>query len=229
MVGARQGWIEAPYLRVPTPPLAEAGFQVAPTTDPRLSVHIVPGLMQSDPADVMRGEETQIAGFLASRPDFDGMLCLPGTHTKWVRVQGGAITQFRSHMTGELFALLAQQSVLKHSVAADELDMRVFRNTVNSVVKDSQAALTQLFAIRAADLLHGTPPSESRAHLSALLIGAEVAAAATGGEVVLLGDPALCELYSIALTEAGAKPVSVDAAEMTLAGLIAARSLLETL
>ena len=85
MVGARQGWIEAPYARVPGAPRV-TGAVPAPTRTPGLSVHILPGLSQDRPADVMRGEETQIAGFLALNPGWDGVLCLPGTHTKWAQV-----------------------------------------------------------------------------------------------------------------------------------------------
>lgn len=80
MVGSRQGWVEASYRTVPCAPMA-AGRMVSPTVaDARISVHVVPGLRQDDPADVMRGEETQMAGFLSREPGFDGVLCLPGTH-----------------------------------------------------------------------------------------------------------------------------------------------------
>lgn len=64
----------------------------------------------------MRGEKTQIAGFLAARPDFDGVLCLPDTHSKWVRISAGEICHFQTLMTGEMFDLLARYSVLRHSV-----------------------------------------------------------------------------------------------------------------
>jgi len=74
-------------------------------------MHILPGLKQDKNPDVMRGEETQIAGFLAGNPDFDGVLCLPGTHTKWVHISAKEIVSFQTVMTGELFALLSQNSV----------------------------------------------------------------------------------------------------------------------
>ncbi|MGB0497122.1 MAG: 2-dehydro-3-deoxygalactonokinase, partial [Rubricella sp.] len=84
MVGSRQGWAEAPYRKVPCEPLD--GLMAVAGTDQRIRLSIVPGLSQEKPADVIRGEETQIAGFLSHHPDFDGVLCLPGTHTKWVRI-----------------------------------------------------------------------------------------------------------------------------------------------
>ena len=87
MVGAKQGWVDAPYRSAPCT-AAATDLATAPTTDPRMTVRIAPGVSQTSPPDVMRGEETQIAGFLMDLPDFDGVVCLPGTHTKWVHVRG---------------------------------------------------------------------------------------------------------------------------------------------
>ena len=116
MVGARQGWIEAPYASVPCTPATQT---IAPECrDPRLEMHILAGIRQLHPPDVMRGEETQIAGVLLREPGFEGVICLPGTHTKWAEVAGGIITSFQTFMTGELFGLLSTQSVLRHSMSA---------------------------------------------------------------------------------------------------------------
>src|SRR3954452_1066551 len=112
MVGARQGWVEVPYQRAPCAPLASGQIVYATTRDPRLRVAILAGVSQTEPhADVMRGEETQIAGFLSERPDYDGVVRLPGTHTKWVRIHDGEIIRFQTFMTGELFELLRAHSV----------------------------------------------------------------------------------------------------------------------
>ena len=116
MVGARQGWREAPYRAVPCAPVDAAGVLHVPT-DPRLTFHIAPGLSQDRPADVMRGEETQVAGVLALHKGFDGVICHPGTHSKWVHVSAGEVVSFQTFMTGEIFALLSTQSVLRHSMA----------------------------------------------------------------------------------------------------------------
>ncbi|MEO0743952.1 MAG: 2-dehydro-3-deoxygalactonokinase, partial [Pseudomonadota bacterium] len=92
MVGSRQGWAEAPYAAVPcAPPTIHAAVTV-----PGADVRILPGVKQDSPADVMRGEETQIAGFLARTPGFDGVICLPGTHTKWAHISAGEIVSFRT-------------------------------------------------------------------------------------------------------------------------------------
>ena len=95
MVGSRQGWVEAPYHAVPCAP-QPGGFAAPNVQDPRLRVHVIPGLKQERPADVMRGEETQIAGYLRQYPDFDGVICLPGTHGKWARISAGEIVSFRT-------------------------------------------------------------------------------------------------------------------------------------
>src|SRR5690606_37400268 len=151
MVGARQGWIEAADAQVPPPPSAAAMLS-APASDPRIAVFIVPGVSQAEPADVMRGEETQIAGFTARHGD--GIVCLPGTHSKWAIVENGKIARFRTAMTGEMFALLAGQSVLRHSVAGEDWDEDSFASGVAAAL-DDPAILTHLFSIRAGNLLSG--------------------------------------------------------------------------
>ncbi|RYH94878.1 MAG: 2-dehydro-3-deoxygalactonokinase, partial [Acetobacteraceae bacterium] len=111
MVGSRQGWCEAAYRTVPCTPLDRTALVTAPVQDPRLNVAIAPGLKQLAPADVMRGEETQIAGALRLMPGYDGVMCLPGTHSKWVHISAGEVVSFQTFMTGEMFALLSEQSV----------------------------------------------------------------------------------------------------------------------
>src|ERR1044071_2946544 len=130
MVGARQGWIEVPYNEAPCPPASAQSARSPQTNDPRLDVRIIAGVMQREPADVMRGEETQIAGLLQRSPGFDGVICMPGTHTKWVRVKGGEIVEFQSAMSGEVFGLLASHSVLRFSVGGDGWDDEEYATAV---------------------------------------------------------------------------------------------------
>ncbi|HRO10440.1 2-dehydro-3-deoxygalactonokinase, partial [Amaricoccus sp.] len=156
MAGARGGWAEAPYAAVPCPP-GPAAFARPPTRDPRLSVRILPGLRQDRPADVMRGEETQLAGLLASPdaggPGFDGVACLPGTHTKWVHLSDGLVVSFASYMTGELFGLLATRSVLRKTLAPDGWDDAAFLEAVDETLSRPERAAAGLFPLRAAALL----------------------------------------------------------------------------
>ncbi len=224
MVGARQGWVEAPYKTVPCSPAQGAGI-VAPVRDPRIAVTILPGLCQYQPsADVMRGEETQIAGYIAQNPEFSGVLCLPGTHTKWVEVSGGQVLRFKTFMTGEAYALYSGQSVLRHSVAGDGLEPEVFKSVVSDAVTRPELVPSKLFEIRADDLLNGQSGVVAGSKLSGLLIGQELAAARDFWDqraVALIGAETLCSLYSAGLGTQGYAPEIMDVTAMTLSGLTA--------
>ena len=222
MVGAKQGWVEAPYRAAPCA-AAAADLIVAPTGDPRLTVRIAPGVSQADPPDVMRGEETQIAGFLMDMPDFDGVVCLPGTHTKWVHVSAEEIVSFRTFMTGEIFALIAGHSVLRHDIGDGWVE-GAFLEAVDEAMSRPEALAARLFALRAGSLLEGPSPDVARSCASGLLIGVEVAAARPywlGREVAILGDGGQAAAYEAALRAQGAPIISASAEAATLRGLIA--------
>ena len=221
MVGARQGWVEAPYAAVPCAPIGPAVR--APGA---LDVAILPGLSQARPPDVMRGEETQIAGLLAADPGFDGVACLPGTHTKWARLSAGEVVSFRTCMTGELFALLSERSVLRHCVGGEGLDEAAFAEALSDAIARPEALAAALFGLRAEALLADAPPARQRARLSGLLIGAELAATRPywlGQEVALVADGAIARAYGAALAAQGASVRHRGAEAATLAGLRAAR------
>ncbi|WP_372835491.1 2-dehydro-3-deoxygalactonokinase, partial [Puniceibacterium confluentis] len=201
------------------------------TSDPRLRVRILPGVKQEHPADVMRGEETQIAGFLALNPGYDGIICLPGTHCKWAHVSAGEIVSFRTFMTGELFALLSRQSVLRHSVPASGWDEGAFADAVDRVMSRPESLAASLFGLRAEALLHDLDGTAARSRLSGLLIGAELAAAKPywlGQQVALLGDTAIAAPYRAALMAQSVPVTLADAERMTLEGLKAAQAKEET-
>ena len=225
MVGARQGWIEAPYAAVPCaplgPPIAAPGA---------LDVRILPGLSQAAPPDVMRGEETQIAGLLAAEPGFDGVACLPGTHTKWARISAGEVVSFRTCMTGELFALLSERSVLRHCVRSEDPDDDAFAQALSDGIARPEALAARLFGLRAEALLNDAPPAALRARLSGLLIGAELAATRPywlGEAVAVVADGALAGAYAAALAAQGVRVRQMGAEAATLAGLTAARRAME--
>lgn len=231
MVGSRQGWIEAPYLTTPCLPLDPKATVRAPATDPRIDLHILPGLRQVKPADVMRGEETQIAGLLASRPDFDGVIALPGTHCKWVRISAGEIVGFQTAMTGELFQLLSTASVLRHGMGKG-WDEQAFAAGVEEGRRDADRLLARLFTLRAEGLAGDLPPDAARSRLSGLLIGAELQAMRgwwLGQDVALIGAPGLMAPYAAALQLQGVSPSQHDGGQMVLAGLIRAKQKLEIL
>ncbi|KMW56307.1 2-dehydro-3-deoxygalactonokinase [Candidatus Rhodobacter oscarellae] len=222
MVGARQGWVEAAYRPVPCLVTAPDALTKAPTQDARLDMRIAPGICQAEPPDVMRGEETQIAGYLAQNPDFDGILCLPGTHTKWVHISAAEVVSFRTFMSGELFALLSQHSVLRHSVGADGWDAEAFADAVGQTLSRPERLAAELFGLRAAGLVGPQTPEAAKARLSGLLIGAELAAARPywlGQDVAVLGDPSLTAHYAAALRLQGLAPREAAGDALALAGL----------
>ena len=224
MVGAKQGWCEVPYAPVPCVP-SQGSTRIAPTLDPRHKVTILSGLCQTTPsADVMRGEETQIAGYLAQHPKFDGVICLPGTHTKWAHISAEEVVSFQTFMTGELFSLLSKYSVLRHSIAEQGWQQDAFSAAIDDALSRPAAIAARLFGLRAADILQGQDPAILRSQLSGFLIGLELSGARPywlGQDIVLIGEPGLCELYATALNAQGATVVIEDATPMTLAGLTA--------
>ncbi|MCA8882170.1 MAG: 2-dehydro-3-deoxygalactonokinase [Rhodobacteraceae bacterium] len=228
MVGAREGWAEIPYRPVPCAPLAQVPQRVS-ARDPRLDMRIVGGLCQASPADILRGEETQIAGFLALNPGFDGVVCLPGTHTKWAHLSAGEVVSFQTFMTGEIFGLLSAQSVLRHTIAPDGWDEDAFVSALDDSLSRPERLAARVFTLRAEAMLNALPPATARARLSGLLIGAELAAARPywlGQPVAVIGAPAVAAPYVAALTRQGAAPLQAQAAAMTCAGLAAARALI---
>lgn len=226
MVGSRQGWQEAPYRGVPCAPLDAGQLIAVPTHDPRLAVRLVPGLKQTQPADVMRGEETQIAGALALMPDFDGVLCLPGTHSKWVQVSAGEVVSFQTFMTGELFALLSTQSVLRHGMAGDGWEDAAFDAALSETLSRPERIGARLFALRAEGLIAGLGAAAAKARLSGLLIGLELAGSRAywlGQPMAIIGADRLSALYARALAAQGASPRLLSARDTVIAGLSAAR------
>ncbi|MDJ0686479.1 MAG: 2-dehydro-3-deoxygalactonokinase [Alphaproteobacteria bacterium] len=237
MVGAREGWINAPYSDLASlqdhSDLYRAAI-AAPVVDPRLDVRILPGLKRVDPADVMRGEETQLGGFLMDRPGYDGLVCLPGTHSKWVRLKAGRIADFHTLMTGELFALLSRQSILRHTLSVDGDDPDQFTLAVVEASAKPLSALDSLFGLRASALVSDLSPSEAGARLSGLLLGAELAAvrdrhgaaALQSAPIVLIGVAALSDHYRAALKTIGVKAEIISGEDLALKGLTAAHAIL---
>ncbi len=225
MVGAKQGWVEAPYANVPCAVPGIKNGASPEAIDPRVSVHILPGVCQNDPPDVMRGEETQIRGYLTKDQKFDGVLCLPGTHTKWVHISAEEIVSFRTFMTGEVFSLLSQQSVLRHGLKDAEWDAAAFVAGIEDAIGRPQSFAAELFSLRASGLLKDTSAPKTRSRLSGLLVGMELAGAKPywlGQRIVIIGDPSLSKIYQDALESQGCLVECVDGDEIALVGLASA-------
>ncbi|WP_121116301.1 2-dehydro-3-deoxygalactonokinase [Croceibacterium ferulae] len=225
MVGSNIGWRAVPYAPAPAGAEALAGAlaEVAP------GVFIVPGVSCQDGAraDVMRGEEVQLLGAVASGAvAADALLCQPGTHCKWVEMAGGRIARFTTAMTGELFALLRKDGLLAAQLAGTVEDGPVFRAGVAEGGRRDLAA--SLFAIRAAGVLGQRDDADAATHCSGLLIGADVAARLTeadGRAVDILSDPVLGGLYQSAVEVLGGTARLHDSQTAFLAGITRIREL----
>lgn len=223
MIGSNRGWVEAPYC--PTPAgiddLARAIKWVEPGR-----VGIVPGVsyLDTDRCDVMRGEEVQILGAVADgHLPADGVLCHPGTHNKWIELQGGRIVAFRTVMTGELFNLLRKHSILSDLMAGEaSAGHPAFAKGVgHGLVRDD--LLSELFAVRARVLLGAAPREDAAAYVSGLLIGADLRTGLADwpGEAAIpvVGRPELTELFATALRLAGRHATELDGEQAFVGGL----------
>jgi 2-dehydro-3-deoxygalactonokinase len=223
MAGARQGWREAPYLKTPT--RLEALHDGAIRVDAPGDVRILPGIAQAraDRPDVMRGEETQLLG--VTEPDFTGLVCIPGTHSKWIRIEGGHVVEFSTYMTGELFSVISQHSILAHAIETDgssQADSAPFREGLAAALAAPSGLSASLFRLRAAQLLGFEQRSDGAARLSGLLIGTEIADARHqyGVQALrLIGAGQLGRLYEAALKAQGFDVTVADAEEASRFGL----------
>lgn len=221
MIGSNRGWVEAPYVPCPLT-LNDLVENLAWVEAGRTA--IIPGacLSDEDRADVMRGEEVQLLGAVAAGlvPP-DAGLCHPGTHAKWAELRGGALSNFRTVMTGEMFALLRTHSILATQMKGKATDGPRFREGVRRGFED-HALMADLFGTRARILLGRLPPEETASYVSGLLIGADVAIGlelVPVGAVALIGDPSLTRLYAAALDEIGRSHHEIDGEKAFLAGI----------
>jgi len=228
MAGAAGGWREAPYLDCPADLMTLADHAIAVSGRlPRCVV--LPGVARrdADRPDAMRGEETQCLGAHVSGFG-DGWICLPGTHSKWVRIKSGVIETFTTYMTGDLFAALRRHGALaglmdQHDTGGDPVTAHLpdFDEMVAAALADQGGGWDRLFALRAAVVTGQRDGASTAARLSGLLIGAEIAhvRAKIDGHVAIIGDPVLAALYTRGMNAAGIEHTMPDAETVTIAGL----------
>jgi len=224
MVGSKQGWAEAPYVSCPAgiDELARSVMAV-PGED---SVHIVPGICYEAPDgrhDVMRGEEVQIFGSLRQGEKGRQVFCLPGTHSKWVAVEEERVVWFATAMTGEVWAVMSQHSILGRLMEGDSMeDMDAFDRGFQ-LSGEPGGLLNHLFSVRAEGLFGVVPAEGLRSYLSGILIGHEVRAmlpiAGPVEWVTIIGRPDITDLYSWAICAMEQKTVRMPAAGSTRHGL----------
>jgi 2-dehydro-3-deoxygalactonokinase len=220
MVGSNRGWKDAPYVPCPASlddlvsKLVWAGEREA----------IVPGVsyIGDDRADVMRGEEVQVLGAVAAGlVESNALVCHPGTHNKWTVLHKAEIHSFRTVMTGELFSLLKEHSILAGMLKGPVADNDVFRGAARHAIFN-EALPAELFSVRASVLLGRMKEEDAASYASGLLIGTDVRiglAVPTGAQVVVMGRPELTGLYSAALGEAKREVVELDGEQCFLAGI----------
>lgn len=223
MAGARTGLREAPYASCPAGAAQwrdlalRFEFEGVPTL-------IAPGVAYTDfeRHDVMRGEETQIFGAIALEPALalgDHNFILPGTHSKWVKLQDGAIREFKTFITGELFSQLKQSSLLARVNATEA----AFEPEAFAIgfARGRVGGFGALFETRAAQLRGARSPHWAENYLSGCLIGAEFSEmdSMLTGPVILIGAPELCDLYQTCLTDIGVVARTLNGDACVLAGL----------
>ena len=219
MAGARQGWTDAGYL--PCPARIEDVARHVVWPEPGRRIGIVPGLALRLPEldDVMRGEETQALGLFGAGEG--GLLIAPGTHSKWIEVANGAVTAFRTFLTGELFAAVRAATLLGRGMGDPGQDEAAFDQGVLKALADP-AVTANLFSVRVRHLSGALGDEATADYLSGLLIGAEVAAGRghRGRSVMVVGEDHLAERYRRALGLAGFTNIGLASAEAaTAAGL----------
>lgn len=232
MVGSSIGWVQTPYVECPARPEKIIDGCIALRGG---CVHVIPGIRCENrfaTADYMRGEETQLLGALMLNPPLGTgrhLLCLPGTHTKWVLLENGVIRDFLSAPTGELFGVLSSHSVLVREdagqpqaagSAAFDAGLARYRDYPQAQI------LHRLFECRSRVLSGDLRPQDAAAFLSGLLIASDVAGALSlfasdmeARTVHLIGAPSLTELYARALAGHSYAARQLDGADAALAGL----------
>lgn len=226
MIGSNVGWIEAPYVQAPAD-CADLAAAAVPTHIGNVPLRIVPGIacrrsFDGEP-DVLRGEEIELIGLAALRA-VNGWVALPGTHTKWARLENGSIVDFFTSMSGEMFDRLTTKGLLASIVAGDATEgVEFFRGV--SVGRARRLSLgTLLFGARARVVRGELAKSDAASYIRGLLIGSEIADALavypTLGESVvpLIGNAALCRLYASALHTAGVSSEVIESRDACLRG-----------
>lgn len=214
MAGSRNGWVEAPYAPCPAE-IATLARGALPLSTKFGEIAFAPGLTsarEDRSPDVMRGEETQILGAIDGAES--AQVIAPGTHSKWAMVKAGRIADFRTFMTGEMFALLKTHSILRTLMRGDTVDDMAFALGVRRSL-DGGSLLNLLFSVRTEGLFEQLAPEALSSYLSGVLIGAEIAEATTrhgfslSQPALIVGAHELARVYETALTVAGAADVRI--------------------
>ena len=230
-VGSTVGWRDAPYLDCPVD--AEqiiAGRTVFQARG--LEFLIVSGLKTQGPLgapDLMRGEELQLLGWmrLQSKQVTEQVIILPGTHNKWVLVKNDRVETFATALTGELYSLLENHSILITEPQEEPFSADWFMQGVNLAKRLQSGQLLQaLFTTRSRQVAGDLSTQQARSYLSGLLVGADILGSiglftdqvAQLNKVVLIGDSTLTHAYQLALKSFAIEAQICDSTEIAMAG-----------
>lgn len=225
MIGSRHGWHEVPYLACPVS-VTDLSRHLFPVPQEE-NVFIVPGVkVETHRADVMRGEEFQVLGLRALAPDCD-LVCIPGTHSKWITLEGPVIRDFRTAMTGEVFAAVTEHTLFAQLIRPET--GRAFRATAFATglerSAEPQGLLNVLFEFRAGLLLGRVAAEDLPDLISGLLIGTEIrharASAPSARTIAVIGATGLGERYVHALRTFGFEPRAFDPRDIAVRGFVA--------
>lgn len=237
------GWFETPYLNCPVTPQAIL-HSVCERISGLQKLYIMSGLRYQSPSgenDTLRGEELQLLGLLRRYPQYlhgQHLVCLPGTHCKWVLLENGYVSWFKSAITGELFDIVLQHSMLLPKPATCYTDdwSTFITGCQRALAHPNESIVHALFSVRTKQLFDNYTASSARSYLSGLLIGTDVRsilhdtklARLPAGPVILIGSGALQHAYAAALTQANQPSVLITEQEVVLAGFaaVAAQTLL---
>ena len=228
MIGSQQGWIESPYLEAPCDMKGLiASMITVPDVDGQ--IYIMPGVRArtADGApEIMRGEETQVGGVITANGVTDGLFCIPGTHSKWIHVRDSQIHDFATFITGEMFSLLKNHSILGRLMdPEDTFNLDSFTQGLERA-REAGGLLHRLFSARALGILQEMTKPGLASFLSGQLIGSEIMGAKAlydGSDTVqVLTSGMISEPYAHAFDWANISTVPRDAEASALAGIWAA-------
>lgn len=227
MIGSNIGWEEAPYAQAPAG-LADIVRKAIPATIGPVELRIIPGIRCTrsfdEGPDILRGEEIELFGLAARHPDLDGLVALPGTHTKWACFRDGRIIEFFTSMSGEMFDRLTAGGLLASIVDGEANDGPAFLDGVRNGCERKLGLGTLLFGARARVICGQLARPDAASYLRGLLIGSEIADAiaihpdVASRTLPLIGSGKVCHLYARALESVGVTGKPVDSRVACLAG-----------
>lgn len=235
MVGSSVGWQEVPYVDCPTRP-QELVAKVPTIEIGANKLHISPGLACISTfgvPDVMRGEELQYLGVLSLNRQLQiklGLVCMPGTHTKWMPLDRGAVASFSTSMVGDIYNAVSKNGLLRNHIQNEARQSSAFLDGVNYGRKGG-ALSRLLFSVRSRVVTAELPNADAASYASGIMIGNDVADAleayakfAEDCPIVLVGEPELCGLYKLAIETCGGTAVVFDAEDACVQGFHVIRS-----